>query len=130
MQLFVEDEKGPNIQFDVGKIEQGIPNLHQDTLIASFSAKTKDIKSMHVAIQEDVALKFNLRASYRKFIFGSSRSDEVQNCLTWCLDKMKTHLKIDVPMRGIDFIPSFVVAKLIKSQAATPDEPEKSYKST
>ncbi len=126
-QLYLnEDKNKPYISFDKDFIEKKLFNFHQGDLIATFISDTKTIKAMHASIEADVALETNLPKRYQKVIFGSSRNDKVQNCTTYCIDKLMNYLKIDDPMDGLDFLPSSIVKKIIKSQQTIENQLEKS----
>ncbi len=116
-ELLKNNDSGmPFIRFEKKDIEQEIQNLHRGHQIAKFQAATKRIKNMHVAIQHDVVLNENLDKPYQKVIFGSSQNHSVQNCLIYCLRKMKDYLDISIQMDRLDVLPSTVVGKLVKIQ--------------
>lgn len=76
---------------------------------------------MQIAILKDVA-HYRLPAiEYRSIISGSSRSDHIENCLTYCLNKMRQHLGIDLAMGALEFRPSSFVRNIINQQEQHPD---------
>jgi len=114
---FNEKDNTTYIKIEQQNLTTLISWVKKDRLIAKFQADTKKINFMHVDILDDAEYKDLPKAKYQRIIFGSSQKEELMNCLTYCLVKIKNHLNdIHIDMGMTDCRPSTVVSNCIKKQ--------------
>lgn len=122
-----KNNKKIGIGFLTENLSQRIIETKTNRLIASYQVDTKKIKKMHADIYNDVKWGISEDKSYERIIMGSLRNDEIMNCLTYCIDKMKEHLGIIIYMGMVDCVPSAVVQHCIEENIKKTNEFENDF---